>query len=69
MNVYRVGRHTYWTNVKLDVTGIVQKPISDYKNGKKRWLSSQNLPRDKRQGGKDVHEIIELFINTIEKGD
>ena len=67
VNVYRVGRHTYWTNIQLDVTGIIQKPKSDYKNGKKRWLSSQNLPRGKRQGGKEVYEIIELFINTIER--
>ena len=65
--VYKVGRHTYWSNEKFDVSHIKQEAKSDYKNGKKRWLSSQGLSRNARQGGEEVHEVIELFIQHIEK--
>lgn len=63
--VYFVGRHTYWCNVKLDLSNVNQTAKTDYKNGKKRYLSSQNLPRHLRQGGEDVHEIIDIFLETI----
>lgn len=65
--VYKVGRHTYWTNVQLELDGIVQKAKTDIVNGKKRYLSSQNLARKDRQGGEDVHQIIELFIRKVEE--
>lgn len=65
--VYRIGRHTYWTNVKLDVSNIVQIPKVDFKNGKRRWLSSQHLPRNKRQGGEEVHQVIDRFLQTIKE--
>ena len=41
----------------------------DYKDGKKRWLSSQHLARKDRQGGEEVHEVIERFIQEVEKGE
>lgn len=63
--VYEIGRHTYWSNIEFKHDDIIQKPIVDYKNGKKRWLSSQHLPRDKRQGGEDVHQVIERWLQTI----
>ena len=65
--VYFVGRHTYWSNIRLKTKDIdmLQKAITDYKNGKKRYLSSQNLPRHKRQGGNEVHQVIERFLKTI----
>lgn len=63
--VYKIGRHTYWSNVKFDVSDIIQKPKVDYKNGKKRWLSSQHLARKDRQGGDEVHEVIERFLKVI----
>ena len=66
LNVYRIGRHTYWTNVKLYVEDIIQIPKVDFKDGKKRFLSSQNLGRKQRQGGKEVHEVIERFIQHVE---
>lgn len=65
LNVYFVGRHTYWSNIKLDCSDIVQVPKVDFKNGKKRFLSSQNLARKDRQGGEEVHEVIERFLETI----
>ena len=66
--IYFVGRHTYWSNQIIDFSQIIQKPKSDIVNGKRRFLSSQNLPRDKRQGGKEVYEVIEFWLNSIERG-
>lgn len=64
--IYRIGRHTYWTNVSLDLDNLrFQEVLTDYNNGKKRYLSSQNLPRYKRQGGQEVHEVIDVFLKTI----
>ena len=63
--IYFIGRHTYWSNIKFEHDDIIQIAKSDIMNGKKRWLSSQNLSRNKRQGGKDVHEVIERFLEVI----
>ena len=70
VHVYKIGRHTYWSNIVLPnyAVGILQKnqfAKTDYKNGKKRFLSSQNLPRSKRQGTEEVHDVIQLFLETI----
>ena len=63
--VYFVGRHTYWSNVLMNVSDIIQVPKIDYKNGKKRFMSSQGLGKKDRQGGEEVHEVIERFLQTI----
>lgn len=63
--VFKIGRHTYWTNINFKYNDIIQKPLTDIKNGKKRFLSSQNLARKDRQGGQEVHEVIERFLETI----
>ena len=65
--VYKIGRHIYWSNIKFKYEDIIQAPKVDYKDGKKRWLSSQHLARKDRQGGEEVHEVIERFIQTLEK--
>ena len=65
--VYFVGRHTYWTNIIIDFSQIIQKPKTIVANGKKRYLSSQDIPKSKRQGGEEVHEVIEYWINYIER--
>lgn len=67
LNVYRIGRHTYWSNIKFYTDDIVQEPKVDYKNGKKRWLSSQHLSKINRQGGEEVHQVIERFIKEVEE--
>ena len=64
--VYFVGRHTYWTNIKTDFSFIIQKPKTIIINGKKKYLSSQNISRDKRQGGEQVNEVIENWLKHIE---
>ena len=66
--VYKVGRHTCWSNVKFIVWDIVQLPKTYIDaNGKKHWRSSQHLDKKARQGGEEVHQVIERFLNTINK--
>lgn len=65
--VYFVGRHTYWSNIKFKVDDIIQKPIVEIRDGKRIWLSSQNLPREQRQGTQEVHQVIERFLLTIKR--
>lgn len=63
--IHFVGRHTYWTNILMDTSDIIQKPKVEIANGKRKWLSSQNLDKKDRQGGEEVHEVIERFLRTI----
>ena len=63
--VYKIGRHTYWSNIKFPTDDIIQEPKVDFKNGKKRWLSSQHLARKDRQGGEEVHQVVERFLSRI----
>lgn len=63
--IIEFGRHTYWTNVMIDFTGIEQH--FDFKiHGK--WIGVQDIPQNTRQGGFNVHEVIEYWINYIERG-
>ncbi len=63
--IHFVGRHTYWTNILMDTSDIIQKPKVEIVNGKRKWLSSQNLDKRDRQGGEEVHEVIERFLQSI----
>ena len=55
--------------MEIDFSNITQNAIVDFKNGKKRWLSSQNLSRKARQGGNEVHQVVERFLEIVkEKG-
>lgn len=65
--IYFVGRHTYWTNIMIDFSQIIQKPKTIVIDGKKKYLSSQDISRKNRQGGEEVHEVIEYWINYIER--
>ena len=60
-----VGRHTYWTNICFRSDDIVQKPLVEIREGKRIWLSSQNINRERRQGTNEVNVVIERFIKTI----
>ena len=62
-----IGRHTYWTNVDFYTDDIIQKPKVEIREGKRIWLSSQHLPRNKRQGGEEVHQVIERWLETIDE--
>lgn len=52
--VYFVGRHTYFTNIFLCLDGVEQ--IFDDIH--------HTSPSD-RQGGINVHNVVEIFINTV----
>ena len=52
--IYYVGRHTYWTNVMINPSVIKQQ--NDNIN---------NIASKDRQGGKNVHEVIDLFLKTL----
>lgn len=64
--VYLIGRHTYFTNVLMETSDIVQIPkVIIKEDGSKIYCDSQNRSRAQRQGGEQVHQVIERFINTI----
>lgn len=52
--VYEHGRHTYWTNIMINFHGVKQ-----YKENIKK------LPSNKRQGGVNVHNVIEYWLEYI----
>ena len=65
--IYKIGRHTYWSNVFVPgLAEIKQQAKIEFRDGKKYYLSSQNISRNQRQGGEDVHEVIETWLNYIE---
>lgn len=51
--VYEIGQHTYWTNVLLPYD-IVQE-----------FQNKQYISRKLRQGGINVHNVIDIFLNII----
>ena len=52
--VYEIGRHTYWTNIPFNGSHINQ--IFDNVN---------NTSSSKRQGGHNVQNVIEYWLETI----
>lgn len=53
-HIYKIGQHTYWTNVLISMD-IEQK-----------HQNKQYISKNQRQGGYNVHQVIEQFIRTIE---
>lgn len=51
--IYMLGGHTYWTNVMLSLD-IIQ-----------RDQNKQYISRSARQGGFNVHQVIEAFLYNI----
>lgn len=60
--VYFIGRHTYWSNI-LFVSDIPQK--FDFQYGDKLLKDFQFLGLNNRQGGSNVHNVVEMFLFTI----
>lgn len=52
--IYEHGRHTYWTNKMINFLGVKQ-----YKE------DITNMPSNKRQGGINVHNVIEYWLELI----
>lgn len=65
--IYEYGRHTYWSNIPFVIKPIKDesfnyKPIKSGKNkGKMGVFNSKN----KRQGGKQVHHVIEYWLEVV----
>ena len=52
--IYRFGRHTYFTNIELDLSEVSQ--IDD---------SIKYISHRRREGGENVKRVIDKFIETI----
>ena len=71
--IYIIGRHTYWTNIEFRHDDIDQRQdflmhgyvIKYDDTNNKSWSSLQNLSRNQRQGGYNVYQVIERFLETI----
>jgi site-specific DNA-cytosine methylase len=57
---YEIGRHSYFTNIPFNASHIKQE--YDFKYGGVQLNSKNN-----RQGGKQVHEIIEYWLNIVKE--
>lgn len=55
--VYKINNHTYWSNVLLKLDDL-----------EFQHTNKQNVCKQKRQGGYNVHIVIERFIETVESG-
>ena len=58
--IYEYGRHTYWTNIMVNLNQIIQ--IHD---------NIQYKEKNVRQGGINVHNVIEYWLENVKesKGD
>lgn len=66
--VYEIGRHTYWTNVAFNPYGI--KQLDDLKKvqtkgGKRPGHWTISAQRKNRQGGENVYNVIEYWLNIL----
>lgn len=60
--VYLIGRHTYWTNIMIP-TDLLQ--VQDFRYGGYQVKNMNNLTRSDRQGGWNVHQVIEMFLEVV----
>lgn len=63
--IIEYGRHTYWTNRLVDFYGIEQR--QDFKYHGRVILYSDMKNKEKHQGGFNVHNVIEYWIQLIER--
>ena len=63
INIQYVGRHTYFTNIDIDLQCEQIK-----ENVQKGSYYSMN-PFNYRQGGTNVHNVIEKWLKYINKGE
>ena len=65
--IYYIGRHTYFTNIKLDREELYlldKKNRQDFKYGGKVIMYDDMKNKD-HQGGYNVHLVIDYFLNKI----
>ena len=75
--MYIHGRHTYWTNIPFNPSNIKQyneyqlmicKKLEDgtwFKSGQKYIGNMKNMSSNNRQGGQNVHDVIEYWLSTL----
>lgn len=63
-NIYFIGRHTYWTNLVFNLEDVELMNVNQLQDVKNH-NNLQQYARTKRQGGKDVHEVVEYFIDQV----
>lgn len=61
-HIYKIGRHTYWTNIMFSCD-IEQR--KDFKNVGYFVKDLQHLSSSCRQGGYNVHQVIERWLDTL----
>lgn len=57
-----IGRHTYWTNVDFDENNIEQRQDFKHHGHVIKYADMKDLSH---QGGYNVHNVIERFLETI----
>ena len=57
-----IGRHTYWTNIDFDDSNIQQRQDFKYHGHTIKYNDMKDLSH---QGGFNVHNVIERFLETI----
>ena len=75
--VYIHGRHTYWTNIPFNPSNINQeneyklaicKKLDDgtwFKSGQIYIGNMNNLSKNNRQGGQNVHNVINYWLEIL----
>jgi hypothetical protein len=61
---YEHGRHSYWTNIPFNPQTLIQNNEFEYRlmsNGKRGMFT----PSSKRQGGQNVHNVIEYWLEVV----
>lgn len=61
--VYFIGRHTYWSNVYLGNCSLI-KQRNDFKTHSV-VISYDDMEDDYHQGGYNVHNVVERFLEVI----
>ena len=76
-HVYFHGRHTYWTNIAFNPSGIIQhneyklavcKKLEDgtwLKTGQVFIGNMNNMSSGNRQGGENVHNVLEYWLEYV----
>ena len=65
--IYEYGRHTIWTNVPFIIKPTKDDSFNYKKDSKGNWnvFASKNA----RQGGKQVHSIINYWLEVVHSGN
>ena len=60
---YYVGRHTYFTNLLINLSCKQELDFHNYLYAKKMGIKTER--QEYRQGGDNVHRVIEIFLKYV----